>query len=66
MRDFIIKKKEYALYKGDTFIDIGTLNYLAKILNVDKKTIMYYSTPAHLKRCQKSDKGNYLVVVKLD
>lgn len=61
------KKKEYALYKGDKFIDIGTLTYLAKLLNVDEKTIKYYSTPGYLMRCQKyNGNGNYLVVVKLD
>lgn len=61
------KKKEYALYKGDQFVDIGTLKYLAKKLNVNERTIQYYSTPAHLRKCQKfNGNGNYLVVVKLD
>lgn len=61
------KRKEYALYKGDQFVDIGTLKDLAKKLNVNEKTIQYYSTPSHLKRCQKfNGSDNYLVVVKLD
>lgn len=53
---------EYALYKGDEFIDIGTKDYLAKKINVTRKTITFYSSPAHLRRV----KGNAWIVVKLD
>lgn len=61
------KQKEYALYKGDKFIDLGTAKELAKKLDVDERTIQYYATPAHLKRCQKfNGNNNYLIVVKLD
>ena len=44
------KIKEYALYKGDKFIDIGTKEYLAKLLNVRKETIEFYASPTQLKR----------------
>ena len=61
------KVKEYALYKGDTFIDLGTIKELAKKLGVNERTVQYYVTPSHLKRCQKHDEnGNYLIVIKLD
>ena len=43
-------KPLYAVYKADEFIDIGTKEYLAKKLNVDEKTIGYYSTPAYQRR----------------
>ena len=55
-------KKEYALYKGDKFIDIGTKEYLAKKLNVRKETIEFYASPAQLKR----HKDNCYVVVRID
>ncbi len=55
-------KFEYALYKSDEFIDIGTKDYLAKLINVKKETIEFYSTPTYLKRT----KGNGWVVVKLE
>lgn len=54
--------KEYALYKGDKFIDLGTKEYLAKLLNVKKKTITFYSSPAQLKRT----KDNAYIVVKIE
>lgn len=55
-------KFEYALYKSDEFIDIGTKDYLAKLINVKKETIEFYSTLTYLKRT----KGNGWVVVKLE
>ena len=54
--------KIYALYKGDEFIDIGTIDYLANLLKVTKKTIMFYSSPTYLKRT----KGNGWVVIKVE
>ena len=56
------RMKEYALYKGDKFIDIGTKDYLAKKINVSEKTITFYSSPAHLRRI----KDSAWIVVKLD
>ena len=56
------KLVEYALYKGDEFIDIGTKDYLAKKINVSEKTITFYSSHAHLRRI----KASAWIVVKLD
>ncbi len=56
------KLVEYALYKGDKFIDIGTKEYLAKLLNVRKETIEFYASPTQLKR----NKDNGYVVVRID
>lgn len=60
------RQKEYALYKGDTCLAIGTIEELAKKFNVQKKTLHFYKAPAHLKRAQKSRKGNYRVLVDID
>lgn len=38
------KKVYYAIYKGDKFIDLGTVNQLAKKLNVSPKTIRFMSS----------------------
>ena len=43
-------EKIYALYKGDVFIDLGTKDYLAKLLGVTKKTISFYMSPTYQKR----------------
>lgn len=58
------KKKEYALYKGDKFIDIGTKEYLAELLNVRKETIEFYASPTYLKRSKEN--ANAYVVVKIE
>jgi len=45
---------------------IGTIKEIAKKQGVKKKTILFYQTPAYLKRHEKSHIGNYKVLVKLD
>lgn len=61
-----LKRKEYALYKGEELIIIGTIEEIAKAQGVKRKTILFYQTPAYLKRHENSHIGNYKVLVKLD
>ena len=49
----------YALYHGDTFIDLGTKEYLANLLKVKTNTIKFYTSPTYRKRT--GDRG-YLVI----
>lgn len=44
------KEKEYALYKGDELLGIGTKKELAKMLGVKNSTINFYRSPAYKKR----------------
>ncbi|MBE6156946.1 MAG: hypothetical protein E7161_04320 [Firmicutes bacterium] len=60
------KRKEYALYKGDECLAIDNLDELSKKFNVQKKTLLFYQSPAHLKRMQKSSKSNYKILVRVD
>lgn len=61
------KVKEYAVYRGDELLIIGTIVECAKELNMSEKTIRYYSYPSHLKRITKSQThGKALVSVLLD
>ena len=53
----------YALYKGDTFIDLGTKEYLANLINVDPKTIVFYMSPTYRKR---NKKGNNYIVIRIE
>lgn len=53
---------EYAIYKGDDLLKIGTLNELATFKNVKRETILFYATPTYRKRT--TEKG--LRVIKLD
>jgi len=58
------KKSIYALYRGDEFIDLGTLEELEKRLNINKNTIYFYSTPAYKKRIRNPD--NTIVGIKVE
>lgn len=54
------RDKLYALYHGDEFIDIGTKEYLANLLNVKKETITFYNSESYQNR---EDLTNRYVVV---
>lgn len=58
--------KEYALYKGDKLLIIGTIDEIAKNQNVQKKTIYFYHSKAYLKRRKKSNIGNYKILISLE
>lgn len=49
----------YALYHGDTFVDLGTKKYLAELLKVSVRTITFYMTPTYQKRTGGSWLGSY-------
>jgi hypothetical protein len=46
----IRQKQEFAIYKNDDFICIGTAKECAEMLNVKVDTIYFYATPTHLMR----------------
>lgn len=46
-------KSEYALYKGDVLLDIGTLDELQEKYKVKRETLYFYQTPAHKRREKK-------------
>ena len=48
--------REYAVYKGETLLCIGTAKEIAEELNIKPKTVQFLSTPAHLKRIE--SRGN--------
>lgn len=55
-------KPEYALYRGEECLVIGTAEEIAKDQGIAISSVYYYGTPAHKKRI----KGNAKVLVKLD
>ena len=57
------KIKEYALYKGEDCLAIGTIKEIAEKMKVKYETIYFYTMPVYKKRCKKSKKR--LVMVKL-
>ena len=56
---FLLKKKQYALYKGDKYLFGGTKEELANYLKVKPNTIRYYSSNAYKKRIKDN---SYLVI----
>lgn len=58
------KKIEYAIYKGDELLFIGTIDEVSKYFNVKRKTIQWWSYPANYKRAEKGKKVK--VAVKLE
>ena len=44
-------KKEYAVYKGEKLLCIGTVDEIAKEFNV-KKTVYFWASPANIKRAE--------------
>ena len=45
---------DYAMYKGDKFIDLGTLTYLAEKYHKRQKTLKFLATPSAHKRSAKN------------
>lgn len=53
--------KQYALYKGDTYLIGGTLYQLAQYLNVRVETIRFYKSDAYKRRFKDYAK-RYIVI----
>lgn len=58
--------KEFAIYKGEEFLFIGTAQECAEHLNVKTDTIRYYASPAYLRKLERRKARNYLIAVRLD
>ncbi len=59
--------REYALYKGEELLRIGTLKEIAESENVKLETIQFYMKPTYKRRISKRKSArNYREVVCLD
>ncbi|MFJ7736413.1 hypothetical protein ACIQ2D_08715 [Lysinibacillus sp. NPDC097287] len=56
---------EYALYKGDELLSIGSIRKLAEEFKVGERTIKFYMTPTYQKRTSER-KGRRLVKLSED
>jgi len=58
---------EYAVYKGDEFICVGTIKECARYMDVLPETVRYYTTPAYQRRLAKRKNAqNYITVIKIE
>ncbi|HEM5096647.1 TPA: hypothetical protein U1359_000058 [Streptococcus suis] len=58
----VVPEKEYALYKGDKLLAIGTAKELAERFGMKVSTIHFYKSPAYIKRTSDM-KGRLLVEI---
>lgn len=63
-KDF--SSQEYALYKGDELLHIGTLHELAEYHGVKESTIRYYATTAYHERIAKRKGKDHILVDRLN
>lgn len=55
--------KEYALYKGEECLAIGTIKEIADKMKVKKRTIIFYRTPTYQKRVKASKNRRELITL---
>lgn len=56
--------RNYALYRGDELLDVGTLREIAERQGVKEQTVYYYSTPSYRRRCDGSEDRLLAVLVE--
>ncbi len=55
-------EKIYAIYKGDQFIDVGTMKEMSKRLHKSVKTLHYYASKAYRRRSDPKGNNHYIVI----
>lgn len=58
-----MNNREYALYKGDQFIMIGTLQNIADELNVTRRGLYYYLSPFYAKKLANMKSTSKAIVI---
>ena len=56
------KYKEYAIYKGDKFLYMGTAKECAKYFNVKEKTIFFLANKTYRKRIEERRKSRNAMI----
>lgn len=61
-------EREYALYKGEEVLAIGTIADIAKETGVKEQTVSYYKTQAYQNRLERRNalNGNVRILVSLE
>ncbi len=57
--------KEYALYRGDEFVDLGTIKQLAKSRGIKESSLRFYCTASYLKRLEERNSTNALCLYEI-
>lgn len=57
--------KEYAFYKGDKLLGLGTIAEISKQVGISESSIRFYGTNTYRKR-RKGPNGRYLILIEED
>ena len=57
---------EYALYKGEEPLSIGTVDEISAQLNISRHTVLYYGTEVYKQRLSRRKSKNARVLVRLE
>jgi hypothetical protein len=64
---FNVRKEScYALYKGDKFIDLGTIKELSERLEMSTSTLWFYTSKAYKKRSEQKNSNNLRILIKIE
>lgn len=59
--------QEYALYKRDEFLCVGTVQEIARMRGITVRAVRYYRTPSYQRRCKGTNANhNRMILVPLD
>lgn len=57
---------EFALYKGEEILYIGTINEIAEHLGMKATTVKYYGRKSYIQRRERQGSKNYKILISLD
>lgn len=60
------KRWEYAMYKGEDCLAIGTSNEICKQMNIKMQTFRYYRTNAYKDRINNRVSKDARIIIKLE
>lgn len=58
--------RDYALYRGDDLLMVGTVNEIASYLGIQPKSVYFLSYPSYHKRCEGSQVRILVVPIEDD
>ena len=60
------KENCYALYKGDLFIDLGTIKELSQRLGITTTTLKFYTSKVYQMRSEQKNSDNLRILIKIE
>lgn len=58
--------REYAVYKGDDLLAIGTVSELAKALDIKESTVKWYLSPKNNRLAKETPTSKVFILIEYD